>query len=130
MTEASRDATCRIQAELHRRASGGGVNMYARSRVPLLAIIAIILTVAQLPAQGGIVGRAKAKAQDKLQHKADSTVDTLTGKAVDKATGAKGAKASSSDSARTTAATKDGAGQATATAAPAADAPAAYKVYQ
>jgi OmpA-OmpF porin, OOP family len=50
--------------------------------------VALSLVAAPLHAQGGLVGRMKAKVEDKLQKKADSTADTLAGKAFDKVAGA------------------------------------------
>jgi hypothetical protein len=96
----------------------------------------------------------KAKAQQKVEKKIDSTADTLTGKAVDRATGAvtcvitnsecvskaasqgkpviltdaKGKKVSSADSAKAIAAATDGKGGAAVSAD--ATSPAAYKAYQ
>ncbi|HVX39581.1 MAG TPA: OmpA family protein [Gemmatimonadaceae bacterium] len=50
-----------------------------------VVIVAALTAPALANAQGGIFGRIKAKAQEKIAKKIDSTADTLTGKAVDKA---------------------------------------------
>ncbi len=118
----------------------------SRTFVPALIVLALA-AAAPLPAQG-ILGRIKAKAQEKISKKIDSTADTLTGKAVDKATGAvtcaitnkqcitqaeqqdkpvvvtdaKGEKVSSADSASAVAAAAPAGG--------AANAPASIQAYQ
>ena len=51
---------------------------------PVVAV-ALACCVAPLHAQGGLIKRIKSKAEDKLEKKIDSTTDTLTGKAFDKA---------------------------------------------
>lgn len=61
----------------------------ARSVSPAWSlVVALAMTTTPLHAQGGLVGRMKAKVEDKLQKKADSTADTLAGKAFDKVAGA------------------------------------------
>lgn len=58
-----------------------------RYLAPLVAV-ALACCVAPLHAQGGLIKRMKAKAEEKIEKKVDSTADTLTGKAVDKAANA------------------------------------------
>ncbi|HET7372897.1 MAG TPA: OmpA family protein [Gemmatimonadaceae bacterium] len=53
--------------------------------VASFAALALTLCVAPLHAQGGLIKRIKSKAEEKLGKKIDSTTDTLTGKAFDKA---------------------------------------------
>ena len=58
----------------------------SRPHVVLPALLlALVAGAPSLGAQGGLLKRIKSKAQDKLEKKIDSTTDTLTGKAFDKA---------------------------------------------